>query len=72
MTVEETKELYLGDFSRDVPGRECRKIVFIYRREFAEKYYGKVGLEKMMELDDFIVYEKRGLGDAIKAFIEEN
>jgi hypothetical protein len=72
LTVEDTRELYLGDFSRDVPDRECRRIVFFYRRDLAEKCYGKEGLEKLCELDDFIIYEKRTLADAIRTFIEGN
>lgn len=71
-TVEEAKGFILGDFSTNVPNRECKKVVFFYQRKNAERDYKKEGLRAMLELDDFIIYEKGELAGAIGEFIRNN
>ena len=72
LTLEETKELILGQFRDDVPGRECNRIVFFYSRKIAKRDYNEEGLEIMRTLDDFIIYENGELAKAIEDFIDNN
>lgn len=72
LTVEETKELIHDGFRNRVPGRECYRIVFFYSRKDVERDYKEEGLNVMRELDDFIIYEKGELANAIKNFIDNN
>ena len=72
LTVEETKELILGRFCDNIPGRECNRIVFFYSGKNAKREYTEEGLEIMRTLDDFIIYEKGELSKAIKDFTDNN
>ena len=69
LTVEDLKEFLLDDFCNHISGRECKKVVFFYSRKNVEKLW-KAGLEKMRELDDFIIYEKGQLAEAIQKMID--
>lgn len=70
LTVEETKSLILEAFHRNIQGRECNNVVFFYSRKGVEKNYDEGGLEKMRELDDFIIYEKNELPKVLKQFVD--
>ena len=72
LSVEETKKLILGQFHDNVSGRECHRIIFFYSRKDVERDYKEEGLSVMSELDDFIIYEKGKLANAIKNFIDNN
>ena len=69
MTVEGTIEYILGEFHNNVSDHVCNCIVFFYEREYVKKNYEKDGLEKMLALDNFVVYEKGKLAKAIKDFV---
>lgn len=71
LTVEAVKENCLAGFRKNIPHRECNQVVFFYRRKEAE-YYGQGAVEKMQDLDDFIVYEKKQLKETILEFIQNN
>lgn len=70
LSVEDLKEFLLDDFRNHVSGRECKKVVFFYSRKKVEKIDGKIALEKMRELDDFIIYENGQLAEAIQKMID--
>ena len=68
--VDELKAFILDDFQNHILGRDCRSVVFFYARKSVENNYEKGGLEAMRALDDFIIYEKGELAQAIKQFVE--
>ena len=68
--MEETKAFVLNDFRKNIQERECKQVVFLYSQEKLEKAHGKIALEKMKELGDFIVYKKDNLHQILKEFIE--
>ncbi len=70
LSVEDLKEFLLDDFRNHVSGRECKKVVFFYSRKKVEKIDGKIALEKMRELDDFIIYKNGQLAEAIQKMID--
>ncbi|MBE6531817.1 MAG: hypothetical protein E7679_07030 [Ruminococcaceae bacterium] len=70
LTVDEAKKYILERFREDVPGLECNRVVLFYSRKNVENHYEQGGLEKMRELDDFIIYDKGELTDAIKKIVE--
>jgi len=72
LSVDEAKTYILEKFCEDVPGRECNRVVLFYSRKNVENNYEAGGLEKMRELNDFIIYEKGELASAIKNFVENN
>ena len=70
LSVEETKTFVLNDVHENIQGCECKKVVFLYSQEKLEKAHGKMALEKMGELNDFIVYRKDNLHQVLKEFID--
>lgn len=72
LTVENTGELILSDFHNRTQGYACNRVVFFYRRDHAQKNYEEGGLEKMRELDDFIIYEKDELAEVLTKFVGSN
>jgi hypothetical protein len=74
LTVEEAKKFLLSKFSKDVPGRECTKIVFYYSRRGAESAtnFNDEGMMRLHELDNVILYDKGELAKAIKNFTNNN
>ena len=46
-------------------------MVFFCQRKRVEKDYEEGGLERMRQLDDFVIYEKGELAKAIRDFIED-
>ncbi len=71
LTVVETQAYMLEEFRKNVPGRECKRVVFFCQRKRVEKNYEEGTLERMRQLDDFVIYEKGKLAKAIREFIEE-
>lgn len=72
LTVEETIKHILEEFHNNVSGYMCNRVVFFYKQENVEGNYEEGGLEKMLALDDFVVYEKGKLAKAIRDYIESN
>ena len=70
LSVEETKTFVLNDVHENIQGCECKQVVFLYSQEKLEKAHGKMALEKMGELNDFIVYRKDNLHQVLKEFID--
>lgn len=70
LTVAGTREYMLEAFRKNVPGRECNRVVFFCQRKRVEKNYEEGTLERMRQLDDFVLYEKGELAKAIREFIE--
>jgi hypothetical protein len=72
LTVEETIKHILEEFHNNVSGYMCNRVVFFYKQENVEGNYEEGGLEKMLALDDFVVYENGELAKAIREYIESN
>ena len=72
LSVEETKAFVLNDFHNNIQERECKQVVFFYSQEKLEKAHGKIALEKMSDLSDFIVYKKDNLHQVLKEFVERH
>ena len=70
LSVEETKVFVLNGFHKNIQECECKQVVFLYSQEKLEKAHGKMALEKMGELDNFIVYKKDNLHQVLKKFID--
>ena len=70
LSVEETKAFVLNDFHNNVQERECKQVVFFYSQEKLKKAHGKIALEKMSNLSDFIVYKKDTLLQVLKEFVD--
>lgn len=70
LTVEDLRAFLLDEFHSNVSNRECSRVVFFYAKKKVEKHYGESALKKMLELEDFIVYEKGRLAEAIKNFTD--
>ena len=68
--MEETKVFVLNDFHNNIQEHECKQVVFFYSQENLEKAHGKIALEKMSDLNDFIVYKKDTLLQVLKEFID--
>ncbi len=62
----------LKELRRRTPERECNAVVFFCERQEVERSSGKEALRVMRELDDFIVYEKGKLAEAIRDFIDRS
>lgn len=71
LALEEAKELMLARFRANVPNRECNRIVFFCSRKKIERDYKEAGLSAMRKLEDFIIYEKGKLADAVKDFLDK-
>ena len=69
LTVDEAKKYIIERFREDVPGRECNRVVLFYSRKNVENNYEEGGLEKMRELEDFIIYENGEFAEAIKKVV---
>lgn len=69
LTVVGTQEYMLEAFRKNVPGRECDRVVFFCQRKRVEKNYEEGTLEAMRQMDDFVIYEKGELAKAIREFI---
>lgn len=70
LSVEETKAFVLNDFHNNTPECECKQVVFFYSQKRIEKEHGKIALEKMSALDDFILYKKDTLCQVLKEFVD--
>ncbi len=70
LTDQEAKKYILERFREDIPSRECNRVLLFYSCKNVEKNYGNDALEKMRRLEDFIIYEKGELADAIKRVVE--
>ena len=70
LTVDEAKAYILEKFHENVPERECKGVVIFYSRTHIKERYKKGALEKMSELENFIIYEKKELASVIKNFVE--
>lgn len=70
--MEETKSFVLNDFHNNIQERKCKQVVFFYSQEKLEKAHGKVALQKMSELNDFIVYKKDTLYQVLKDFADKH
>ena len=70
LSVEETKAFVLNDFHQNIQECECKQVVFLYSQEKLEKAHGKMAVEKMGELNDFIVYKKDNLHQDLKEFVD--
>ena len=70
LSVEETKAFVLNGFHNNTQDRECKQVVFFYSQENLEGAHGKIALEKMSELTDFVVYEKGTLLQVLKNFVD--
>ena len=68
--MEETKAFVLNDFHQNIQECECKQVVFLYSQEKLEKAHDKMAVEKMGELNDFIVYKKHNLHQVLKEFID--
>ncbi|MBO7740030.1 MAG: hypothetical protein J6S34_00745 [Clostridia bacterium] len=71
-SVEELRAFLLNDFHDRIAGRVCRRVVFFYEKKRLKKRCEAGGLEAMQALDDFVIYDKGALSEALKAFVEEN
>lgn len=72
LTVEETKEYHIEEFKRNIPDRACNRVVFFYQIHGTEKLYGADALQKLMETDGFVLYEKGKKTEAVTEYIERN
>ncbi|MBR3964063.1 MAG: hypothetical protein IKJ80_01495 [Clostridia bacterium] len=70
LSVEETKAFVLNDFHNNIQERQCKQVVFFYSQKKLEKAHGKIALNRMNELNDFIVYKKDTLLQALKEFTD--
>lgn len=70
LNVEEAKEYMLENFHKNVPARECKRVAVFYCRKHVKEYGKKIGIKKMRETADFVLYEKKELASAIKNYIE--
>lgn len=69
LTVAGTQDYMLTEFRKNVPERECNRVVFFCQRKRVEKNYEEGTMERMRQLDNFVVYEKGELAKAIREFI---
>ena len=69
-SVEEATALLLRELHCKVPQCECKRIVFLYSQERLKKAHGENAVKAMKELNDFIVYEKNALHQALKEFTD--
>lgn len=67
--VKEACEFILEDFKEHLPERICNKVVFFYSKEKIKKTYGKAALEAAYAIPEFVVYEKKKLGESILGVI---
>ena len=72
LSIDELKSFIIGEFNNSIKAQECRRVVFLLERKEIERQYGKEAVKIMGELDDFIIYEKGKLANAIKKFIDNN
>ena len=72
LSVEETKALLLRELHSKAPQCECEQVVFLYSQERLKKAHGETAVNAMKELNDFIVYEKNALHQALKEFTNTN
>jgi hypothetical protein len=70
LTIEETKEFILEEFRSNIPGRQCKQVVFFYQRKNAAKNNKDRSLDTIREPDDFVIYKKGELAEAIRNFID--
>ena len=68
-TVEETKRYILDELKQAAPEKECTRVVFFYDRKNVLRSAKTEGLKKMLELEDFVIYDKKELGKAIKEIL---
>ena len=68
-TVEKTKREFLDKLKQAAPEKECTRVVFFYDRKKVLRSAKTEGLKKMLELEDFVVYDKKELGKAIKGIL---
>ena len=71
-SVEDLREFLLNDFHDRIAGKTSRRVVFFYEKKRLKKRYESGALEAMQALDDFVIYDKGALSEAVKTFVEEN
>lgn len=72
LTVDGWKESQIMEFKEKFPERICNNIVFFYNRNRILKWYGEEALNKLKDLDGFILYEKGELEKAIQEYVASN
>jgi len=69
LTLDEASSLFLDQLRENTSGRVCRKVVFFYEKTAVEENYEKGALEAMLLTDNFIIYEKDKLAEALEEFV---
>lgn len=72
LTVDGWKESQIMEFKEKFPERICNNIVFFYNRKRILKWYGEEALNRLKDLDGFILYEKGELEKAIQKYVASN
>lgn len=70
LTVEAATEFLLHEFQSNICDRKCNHVVFFYQQKNVVNDFGDDALAAMLANDNFVVYEKGNLADAIKNFTE--
>ena len=71
-TVDGTKAFILEAFQKDHQEYQCDKVKFFYSKADIKRCYPDSSIENMLRHDDFVIYEKGTLREAIKRFVEMN
>lgn len=71
LTVEGWKKSRIESFQNSVPDHPCNQIVFFYNINRTKRFYGENALNKLTEDNDFILYEKGNLEEAIIKYITD-
>lgn len=71
-SVEELREFLLQELHDRTAGKTCRRVVFFYEKKRLKKHYESGALEAMQALDDFVIYEKDSLAEAIGTLVEDD
>ena len=72
LTVDGWKESQIMEFKKNFPDQICGNIVFFYNRKRILRWYGEEALNKLKDLDGFILYEKGELEKAIQEYVASN
>ena len=71
LSVDNAKEQILQNFHNNVPGRVCNSVVVFYPEKSAKRYK-KGAVEKMRELEGFVVYGKKNLASLTKKLLKSD
>lgn len=71
LTVEGWKKSRIESFQNSAPDHPCNQIVFFYNINRTKRFYGENALNKLTEDNDFILYEKGNLEEAIIKYITD-